>query len=229
MNKLKGLSDRIRLEMEIKELINAATDAAYRDGYEAGKLSGAINIVEDINNKWLEEKKSANYQRARTIAKAKEFISTNLAGQHFFKGGEYVSFSNTNGYVTCHDVEFIVDKEKQTIVALIKYGKIVALKGIAKCMPGDVFNEHIGKAIALAKALKIDIPVEFLEAVQPDELVVGHVTIWSNDFRTTYTVNEIKDNKAYCNNTKEHWRLPLVYQDLCNIIDDTNAQYEVTS
>lgn len=77
------------------------------------------------------------------------------------------------------DFHFEVDEEKRTVFAYSVFreeGRYNSVAGLAVCAPGDVFNADIGKAIALARALNINIPQEFLNAVQPDEVVVGMVT-----------------------------------------------------
>ncbi len=74
-------------------------------------------------------------------------------------------------------VDFVVNKEKRTIVAIIEgahYFEIFA-KGIAKCSPEDCFNVHIGKAIALRRALGLGVPVEYINTPQPTEVRVGDV------------------------------------------------------
>lgn len=68
-----------------------------------------------------------------------------------------------------YDVSFVVNAEKRTVVALLTFadGSMVVHKGIAKAMPEDVFNEHIGKAIALGRVWGGNIPKYFLNAPQP--------------------------------------------------------------
>ncbi len=46
-------------------------------------------------------------------------------------------------------------------------------RGIAKATPDDCFNIHIGKAIALRRALGLAVPDEYLNAPQPTEVRVG--------------------------------------------------------
>ena len=75
-------------------------------------------------------------------------------------------------------VDFAVNKEKRTVAALLRiFGGYspVAKKGIAKCGPDDCFNVHIGKAIALYRALGLEVPKEFLNAPQPTEVRVGDI------------------------------------------------------
>ncbi|MER2171258.1 MAG: hypothetical protein ABS938_11565 [Psychrobacillus psychrodurans] len=164
--------------------------------------------------------KSANQQRAELIQSAKEFIDNSI--QNYFDFG-----------ITTF--EFVVNAEKRTVVALERGNrtKTVYKKGIAKCIPGEVFHAGIGKAIALAKALKIDIPVEFLEAIQPDEVVVGH-KVRGNYAEENYEVPAFHSHEhldgmygraiAIHGIEKSAW----VGTKQVTIIDDTNAQYEIT-
>ncbi|WP_439931103.1 hypothetical protein ACSTTP_06895 [Bacillus velezensis] len=77
-------------------------------------------------------------------------------------------------------VEFVVNREKRTVVALV-FGKSQRVrselreKGIAKAAPDDCFNVHIGKAIAIRRALGLAVPDEYLNAPQPTEVRVGDV------------------------------------------------------
>ncbi|MED0799377.1 hypothetical protein P4T18_18370 [Bacillus inaquosorum] len=73
--------------------------------------------------------------------------------------------------------EFIVNVEKRTVVTILRRiadDQIVS-KGIAKAAPSDCFNVHIGKAIALRRALGLAVPDEYLNAPQPTEVRVGDV------------------------------------------------------
>lgn len=132
----------------------------------------------------IEEPKTANEQRAELIQKAKEFVENE--SEFYF-------------------VDFVVNEEKRTVVALIRFSSgRVYTKGIAKCMPDEVFNAGIGKAIALARALEIDVPEEFLNAVQPTEKVLGMVVyndIYKESARIVYRVASLKEeaevNSAY--------------------------------
>ncbi|PQB13146.1 hypothetical protein C5O26_00590 [Bacillus velezensis] len=79
-------------------------------------------------------------------------------------------------YLPIHEVEYVVNYDKRAVVVLIKRigGEVVA-KGIAKAAPDDCFNVHIGKAIALRRALGLAVPDEYLNAPQPTEVRVGDV------------------------------------------------------
>lgn len=73
---------------------------------------------------------------------------------------------------------FVINREKRTIVCLLfsKYALTERVaRGIAKCTPDDCFNVHIGKAIALRRALGLDVPEAYLNAPQPEHAEVGDV------------------------------------------------------
>ena len=75
-------------------------------------------------------------------------------------------FVADNGIVKNHDVEFLVYKTKRIVVANISYlyaGENPLSTGIARCAPSDVFNEHVGKAIALRRALGLEVPTKYYE------------------------------------------------------------------
>lgn len=163
-----------------------------------------------------------NQQRAELIQRAREFVEKEIK--------DYDGF-----YFT-----FVVNDEKRTVVGLVHgvYTEILRYRGIAKCMPGDVFNADIGKAIALAKALQIDIPREFMQAVQPDEIVVGHKiaarrqrgTYYEYDSVTNVTEDKVwgfdngkKFNAFTYKNSKDRYGGETVSP---YILDDTNAKYE---
>ncbi|GJI61787.1 hypothetical protein [Bacillus velezensis] len=77
----------------------------------------------------------------------------------------------------CVKSEFIVNRDKRTVVVLLKGAgnKFIYSRGIAKAAPDDCFNVHIGKAIALRRALGLAVPDEYLNAPQPTEVRVGDV------------------------------------------------------
>jgi hypothetical protein len=74
---------------------------------------------------------------------------------------------------------FVINKEKRTIVALVpdafRYPIKIRSRGIAKCDPSDCFNSALGKAIALRRALGLEVPAEYLSAPQPTEVRVGDI------------------------------------------------------
>jgi len=85
-------------------------------------------------------------------------------------------------------VYFVVNREKRTVVALLKYCGTVMSRGIAKCAPDDCFNVHIGKAIALRRALGLEVPAEYLNAPQPTEVRVGDIVEFEKEGRIATVV-----------------------------------------
>ena len=169
----------------------------------------------------VEEEKSPNELRAEIIQRAKEFV----------KNMETTKLSPmTNPYRYNVKVDFIVNTDKRAVVALLKSissNKVVA-KGVAKCHSDDVFNKHIGKAIALGRALGKDVS-EFENAVQPTKAVLGQVIVWKLHEETVYRIDDktgnyfnftdVKTNEKYCD--YEYCEI----EKHTNVVDDTNAQY----
>jgi hypothetical protein len=82
-----------------------------------------------------------------------------------------------NKYGDKRVVKFIVNKKKRTVVALLRgyLTGIIYERGIAKCHPDDCFNAAIGRAIALRRALGLEVPAEYLNTPQPTEVRVGDI------------------------------------------------------
>lgn len=149
---------------------------------------------------------SPNQQRAAIIEKAKKFVEGN---------GEGFTFDLA--------VENTVTAFRQNWIN----GKVDMQFGAAYCNPSDVFNEHIGKAIALGRALGFDVS-EFENAVQPT-VAIGQIITnkhWEYEVLTTEDKDgnlKLTDSGGLANGGD------LPNRDWYTIINDTNAQYEVTS
>ncbi|MEN3817253.1 MAG: hypothetical protein AAG110_09905 [Bacillus velezensis] len=87
------------------------------------------------------------------------------------------SKGNETYQVKVYYVEFIVDSKERKVTALVRRlnDKTPRHVGRAKAAPNDCFNVHIGKAIALRRALGLAVPDEYLNAPQPTEVRVGDV------------------------------------------------------
>lgn len=154
-----------------------------------------------------------NQQRAAIIEKAKKFVEKVSSRQSSWAVNE---IGNETYQQKCTVNEFIINNEKRTIVVLVKgedSGKIFE-KGIAKCNPSDVFNEHIGKAIALGRALKLDVS-EFEQAVQPNRRTDGMVIEYRGITRVIATPRVLGET---CDFDSEFARYGT-------IINDTNTIY----
>ena len=223
-----------------QEMTDALTACVYKSGFKAG-YDAAKDETPDVEamakllaDRYTDEElsemllildsvlapsivKSANEQRAELIQRAREFVEGLFIEGH---GGVGKVVWGESGHTK---VDFIVNEEKRTVVALLSLAYIDVKnrhKGIAKCMPGEVFNADIGKAIALAKALEIDVPKEFMQAVQPDEKVVGMEVYVKNSLLGRYTLlgNDEFAERGFA-------ALGSSYGLEGIIINDSNAQY----
>lgn len=178
--------------------------------YNVGRTPETVIVYELIKPKPLTQ----NQQRAAIIEKAKKFVEKVSSRQSCWTVNE---MGNETYRQRCTVNEFIINSEKRTVVVLVKgedSGKIFE-KGIAKCNPNDVFNEHIGKAISLGRALGLDVS-EFEQAVQPNRRTDGMIMEWRGKKRII-SRNYIEGET--CDFDSEIARYG-------SIINDTNAIYE---
>lgn len=181
------------------------------DGYETFVYSNPSNRTPETVDVYepIQQEKSPNQLRAEIIEKAKRFVEGHQ--------GDY-KFHIQDNLTVAFNAKF--DGYKN---------------GYACCNPSDVFNEHIGKAIALGRALNLDV-TEFEQAVQPTGPVVGQV--YNYKFLEVDELHEItRVDKDYVgfkygdynhehqydrfttNNTIDGETITL------NLINDTNAIY----
>jgi hypothetical protein len=90
------------------------------------------------------------------------------------------SFFETNDG-TAVKPEYIINVEKRTVAVILRgaFSGVIRRRGIAKCDPNDVFNEHIGKVIALYRGLGKPVPEQFLNVPQPTIKEAGQVVKYS--------------------------------------------------
>lgn len=118
-------------------------------------------------------------------------------------------------------VEFHVNREKRAVTALVRKlsGERIAGRAIAKCAPDDVFNADIGKAIALRRALGLEIRSEYVEAPKPNVRVPGQI-IRDDSGR----LRTLRGNGARMSWTNES-AIGSFNGQRCPIVDDTDADY----
>lgn len=124
----------------------------------------------------IEELRLAAYEQGYKDATAKAPIGRELTRDEIVEKAKHDVTDLLNEY-QLSEKEVDVKREDLTVVCKIKHlfsGKELS-KGIAKCAPDDCFNVHIGKAIALRRALGLEVPDEYLNAPQPTEVRVGDV------------------------------------------------------
>src|SRR5690625_3567880 len=144
------------LSEHVTEAIAELRRKAYGEGYEQGKfdatMDSAIEKYDGALGKMVEE--TPQEKRDRIIEKAKKDID----GLRHKESGFYRVASRERVFAKHCIIEFIINKDKRTVVAILRgfrTGKVHA-RGIAKCAPNDCFNAHIGKAIALRRALGLE-------------------------------------------------------------------------
>jgi hypothetical protein len=137
-----------QLTEHANDVIVALRQRAYHEGYTQGKFDASIDS-KDANNPFIPKKLTRN----EIIEKAEIDVAQIEYEQH----------------ENLLRMKYVVNHEKRTVVCLSErydHGYVDS-KGIAKCCPSDSFNVHIGKAIALRRALGIEVPVEYLSAHIP--------------------------------------------------------------
>lgn len=133
-----------------------------------------------------EARKSPQQHRDEIVERAKADIEelSNGFGGYAISRNPYTRRSHI-----C-DVEFVVNRDKRKVTAILRgcNSRDVRAVGRAICAKNDVFNAHIGRAIALRRALGLEVPAEYLSVPNPEEVGVGDYveTLGSLRFRVTY-------------------------------------------
>lgn len=224
----------------IKRMANGRLKVGYYDLYvdDHNRTKETVEVFEvvlqEINKPVAHASAppTANQQRAELIQRAREFVEEHqrdLPGHNDCRNyGNNVCRSNY------YDTEFFVKNNRVTaVIHLVNVSRkrltLDKLVGRAACMSSDVFNEWIGKAIALAKALEIEIPKEFLDAVRPDEVVVGmKVRATGKDsIENNWGFGVVEKIEMRCK-LRGYWvdNGSYAYLKEVVILDDTNAEYE---
>ncbi|WP_342480434.1 hypothetical protein NST07_25815 [Paenibacillus sp. FSL L8-0340] len=131
--------------------------------------------------------KSAQQIRDEIVERAKADVlaltkTPQIMRVNTLSGGVMSFYPRGCDYSACDEVNFVVNAEKRTVVALIRWiGGEVWAKGTAKCAPGETFNAHIGRAIALHRALGLTVPAEYLSVPQPPEVRVGDIIFYPSN------------------------------------------------
>src|SRR5690625_1784621 len=183
-------------------------EKGFDKGYEQGKFDQRLETAfEDVKRVVNEE--TLQQKRDRIIEKAKKDIeelrTTYLSTCEGLKASFWPKESEVYGCFHVHNVDFIINTDKRTVVALIKtIDNEVDYRGIAKAHPNDCFNSHIGRAIALRRALGLEVPNEYLNAPQPTEVRVGDVVdLKTSDLKIPYTRTISKVSNDYITYTND--------------------------
>lgn len=208
---VKADSSTGRTEYEITDV--------YNEFY--GRTPSTVEVFEVVDvldeklpfPKIVEEKPklTANQQRALVIKEAKHFIASKVK-DGIVKIGEKnykVHFNRKGKTISC-------------ILNDLETGYTTFVNKV-NCHPQDVFNEHIGQAIALGGIIGTPKKM-FLKAVQPDEVVVGMIVESSDGYEHgNGTVERFEDSPF----ASGYWTIENGFNYLkhASILDDTNAEY----
>ncbi|XOT28882.1 hypothetical protein ACLQ7P_08525 [Bacillus subtilis subsp. subtilis] len=148
-------------------------------------------VMEAIKKRTFQEGFQAAKQVQRKLAKMKTSINTQARRDEIVEHAKAdvrnlvihglshynidCSKGNETYRVMHYNVEFIADSKERKVTALVtrRHDKNPRHVGRAKAALDDCFNVHIGKAIALRRALGLAVPDEYLNAPQPTEVRVG--------------------------------------------------------
>lgn len=206
------------------------------DALKAAQKLDEVAETFGIKRQHAAPKSTPNEQRKAIIDEAKAFVENAQKRDYRVRSTPAItSFQKSVFFGQTDELVFHVNAEKRTVVAIIRTisGKHLVHKGIAKCAPDDVFNEHIGKAIALGRALGLDVE-RFEKAVQPSEVVVGMVVRGGckgfYNANKTFTINgEHRDSDAfYYEEAKQYgggdndW---ILRNQIGVIVNDSEAKY----
>ena len=207
---------------KLVELFREEVEKLEKEAYERGKR--------DAFEKSQVQPLSANQQRKELIEQAREFVESKLDSY----GEVCVAYRHGSGNI-CLIPEFFIKGNRVTCVLRGSRTKRVRFVGRANCMPDEVFNADIGKAIALARALEFDVPKGFLNAAQPDEVVVGMVVETYDFYGTHHATNsvdkvEVNRGRTCLSNEGKSLTGDSLYTSFDKklgdkIINDTNAKY----
>lgn len=169
----------------------------------------------------IQQEKTPNQLRVEIIEKAKKFVEKYQAVR---KENLHHDEGNIIAKYHWYETEFHAKGNKVTTVVWgldsggPKRSRVLAV-GRAKCAPGDVFNKYIGMAIALGRALGLDVS-EFENAVQPTKPVVGML------FETMGgEIREIGSSDFYSSQSGKSALKSQAVRDRKRIVDDSIARY----
>ncbi|MCY9452180.1 hypothetical protein [Bacillus haynesii] len=151
-------------EMEnVEKRYEAAVENA-RDAIEELRLAAYAKGFEDARRELMAQapvEKTAQERRDEIVEQAKADVERLRTNNRLWR---------------TFDITFDINRENRTVEAIAK--KVfsrTAFYGTAICAPDDCFNIHIGEAIAIHRALGLEVPEKYLNAPQPTEVRVGDV------------------------------------------------------
>ncbi|MGG4124951.1 hypothetical protein ABEV79_15755 [Bacillus licheniformis] len=149
---------------------------SYGEGYKQGKFDAGMDVTYT-----RPQEKTAQERRDEIVEQAKADVER---------------LRMINRMLQTFDITFDINRESRTVEAVAKKpNSRTAFYGTAICAPDDCFNVHIGEAIALHRALGLEVPDEYLNAPQPTEVRVGDVVAYRGVYKTIDYVTVVADGE----------------------------------
>lgn len=233
MTKSTGIIEQMQSEInELKAKVEELEGKAFVTNLTFNNNGVDINEVARKLIAKVNEYKPTVLKRKSNQQLRDEIVERAKADVNNLKDGRYYRVESDTIFTRFDCLaDFVVNSEKRTVVAILKgagSGRVRA-KGIAKCTPTDCFNVHIGKAIALRRALGLYVPSEYYNAPQPEEVRVGDVVLRrgehseANGLRTITAVVEKEDSGRRFYHTLERFGTTRD-SNIVRIIDDSREE-----
>ncbi|MCA1184810.1 hypothetical protein LC766_25050, partial [Bacillus licheniformis] len=172
--------------------------------------------IKEARRYLAQERRDEIVEQAKADVERLIKIGTDLSSYGFSEGNEtYRKYE--------YNVEFAVDRKRQKVTAMIRRlcDENPRHIGRAKAAPDDCFNVHIGEAIALHRALGLEVPDEYLNAPQPTEVRVGDVVAYRGVYKTIDYVTVVADGEP---TGGERAALTSIAVKRGKIIDDSRTE-----
>lgn len=191
------------LEVARKKAIHRAVDALPR----TVKLGAGERVLAHVNGRLVERKvapvpfkpafTAISQTREEIVKEAIADVAELLGRNHpECKVSLGAWFVNDGGTAITDYAEFKIYKPTRKVVAKVRsvHSGSIHTTGIARCAPSDVFNEHVGKAIALRRALGLPVPTKYYEVggIAPEGKQVGDVAIYTSGIDGESKVNVVE-------------------------------------
>lgn len=205
-------------------------------GIHPDNLENNINALDNGHMKFAWKQLFNNAEklmREDVVARAKEDVESLIGiGRSYDRPKEE---GNATLQKHFYSVDFVVKQNKRKVTALVNrvsFRRIPANPfpdnvGRAVCLETDCFNVHIGKAIALRRALGLEVPEEYFNAPQPTGVRIGDV-VYNKKFKDFATVI---DNYNWIVDTEKEAYIDSAYitqglEDNQIVVVDDSARYE---
>lgn len=195
------------------------------------KANKAVKVAEGL----ADDAPPSFAKRCQTLQEIRDEIVERAKADVKALADEYDNYrvkSASRSYNYVCNAEFVVNRDKRRVTVILRgvHSGIVRAVGRAVCAPNDVFNAHIGRAIALRRALGLEVPAEYLNVSNPEEPRVGDVVevVKTYNVGAIGVVKEIRpsgfiasdEGLTYISEGRERWG----YIDTVKILEDSREE-----